>query len=57
MGLGLGLTFLPSVGITVHHFKRRRGLASGIVMSGSAIGATVFPISTLRSLAVPSFSR
>ncbi|KAJ7808325.1 MFS general substrate transporter [Mycena olivaceomarginata] len=50
MGLGLGLTFLPSVGITVHHFKRRRGLASGIVMSGSAIGATVFPIMTNQLL-------
>ncbi|KAJ7818338.1 MFS general substrate transporter [Mycena olivaceomarginata] len=57
MGLGLGLTFLPSVGITVHHFKRRRGLASGIVMSGSAIGATVFPIMTNQLLPRYGFAK
>ncbi|KAF7347110.1 MFS general substrate transporter [Mycena venus] len=45
MGIGLGLTFLPTISIVVHHFKRHRGLTSGIVMSGSSIGATVFPIS------------
>ncbi|KAF7372358.1 MFS general substrate transporter [Mycena venus] len=44
MGIGLGLTFLPTISIVVHHFKRHRGLTSGIVMSGSSIGATVFPI-------------
>ncbi|KAJ7057502.1 MFS general substrate transporter [Mycena amicta] len=44
MGLGLGLTFLPSLSIVVHHFKRHRGLASGIVMSGSSVGAALFPI-------------
>ncbi|KAJ7191955.1 MFS general substrate transporter [Mycena pura] len=45
MGIGLGLTFLPTIGIVVHHFKRKRGLASGIVLSGSSAGATIFPIS------------
>ncbi|KAJ7463726.1 MFS general substrate transporter [Mycena latifolia] len=44
MGIGLGLTFLPTISIVVHHFKRHRGLTSGIVLSGSSIGATVFPI-------------
>ncbi|KAJ7029303.1 MFS general substrate transporter [Mycena alexandri] len=44
MGLGLGLTFVPTVSINVHHFKRRRGLAAGIGLSGSSVGATVFPI-------------
>ncbi|KAJ7152975.1 MFS general substrate transporter [Mycena filopes] len=44
MGIGLGLTFLPTLGIVVHHFRRKRGLASGIVLSGSSVGATVFPI-------------
>ncbi|KAF7372366.1 MFS general substrate transporter [Mycena venus] len=44
MGIGLGLTFLPTISIVVHHFKRHRGLTSGIIMSGSSIGATVFPI-------------
>ncbi|KAJ7163768.1 MFS general substrate transporter, partial [Mycena filopes] len=45
MGIGLGFTFVPTVSITVHHFAKRRGLASGIAFSGSSIGATVFPIS------------
>ncbi|KAF7371230.1 MFS general substrate transporter [Mycena sanguinolenta] len=44
MGMGLGLTFLPTLGIVVHHFSRKRGLASGIVLSGSSCGATIFPI-------------
>ncbi|KAF7305388.1 hypothetical protein HMN09_00791100 [Mycena chlorophos] len=44
MGLGLALTFLPSVLIVFHHFRRRSGLASGLVLSGSSIGAAVFPI-------------
>ncbi|KAJ7451634.1 MFS general substrate transporter [Mycena latifolia] len=44
MGLGLGLTFVPTVSISTHHFKRRRALAAGIGLSGSSVGATVFPI-------------
>ncbi|KAJ7364503.1 MFS general substrate transporter [Mycena albidolilacea] len=44
MGIGLGLTFLPTVSIVVHHFKRHRGLASGIVLAGSSVGAVFFPI-------------
>ncbi|KAJ7818785.1 MFS general substrate transporter [Mycena olivaceomarginata] len=44
MGLGAGLTFVPSVSITSHHFAKRRSLATGVVMSGSSAGATVFPI-------------
>ncbi|KAJ7274249.1 major facilitator superfamily domain-containing protein [Mycena rebaudengoi] len=44
MGIGLGLTFVPTVSINHHHFSRRRGLAAGIGLSGGAVGATVFPI-------------
>ncbi|KAJ7760057.1 MFS general substrate transporter [Mycena maculata] len=44
MGLGAGLTFVPSVTITSHHFSKRRSLATGIVMSGSSAGGTIFPI-------------
>jgi MFS transporter, MCT family, solute carrier family 16 (monocarboxylic acid transporters), member 10 len=44
MGLGIGLTFVPTVSITVHHFRHRRGLASGVALSGSSAGALVFPI-------------
>lgn len=44
MGISVGLTFLPTVGITVHHFFKWRGLASGVALSGSAVGSTIFPI-------------
>ncbi|KAF8890382.1 MFS general substrate transporter [Infundibulicybe gibba] len=46
MGIGIGLTFVPTMSVTVHHFKRRRALASGVVLSGSSAGALVFPISS-----------
>ncbi|KAJ7126212.1 major facilitator superfamily domain-containing protein [Mycena epipterygia] len=45
MGIGLGLTFVPAVSITSHHFAKRRSLATGIALSGSSVGATIFPIS------------
>ncbi|KAJ6501150.1 MFS general substrate transporter [Mycena vitilis] len=41
MGMGLGFTFVPSVSIAVHHFAKRRGLASGVALSGGAFGSTV----------------
>ncbi|KAK7030679.1 MFS general substrate transporter [Favolaschia claudopus] len=50
MGIGLGLTFVPTMSITVHYFNKRRGLASGIALSGSAVGATVFPIMLNHSI-------
>jgi hypothetical protein len=61
MGIGLGLTFVPacgsflpspdpifldlSSGISSHHFAKRRALATGIALSGTSAGATIFPIS------------
>ncbi|KAJ7310626.1 hypothetical protein DFH08DRAFT_974313 [Mycena albidolilacea] len=44
MGIGIGLSFVPSISITSHHFAKRRSLATGIVLSGSSAGATIFPI-------------
>ncbi|KAJ7714082.1 major facilitator superfamily domain-containing protein [Mycena metata] len=44
MGIGLGLTFLPALAVTAHHFSRRRGLAMGIMTSGASIGGIIFPI-------------
>ncbi|KAF8526886.1 MFS general substrate transporter [Hysterangium stoloniferum] len=49
MGIGIGLLFTPASAIVGHHFKRRRSLAYGTAMSGSSIGAVVFPI-TLNHL-------
>ncbi|KAF8610236.1 MFS general substrate transporter [Ceratobasidium sp. AG-I] len=44
LGIGLGLLFLPSIGVISHHFAKRRALAMGIVTSGSSCGGIVFPI-------------
>lgn len=44
MGIGIGLTFIPAVASVSHHFRRRRALATGIVVSGSSVGGVCFPI-------------
>ncbi|KAJ7485629.1 MFS general substrate transporter [Mycena latifolia] len=44
MGIGIGLTFVPAVSITAHHFAKRRSLATGIALTGSSAGSTIFPI-------------
>ncbi|KAJ7512581.1 MFS general substrate transporter [Mycena galericulata] len=44
MGIGMGVLFLPCLSISAHYFKRRRGLAMGILLSGSSVGAVVYPI-------------
>ncbi|KAF7289008.1 MFS general substrate transporter [Mycena indigotica] len=44
MGLGMGILFLPCISIAAHYFKRRRGLAVGIILSGAPIGAVVYPL-------------
>jgi MFS family permease len=43
MGTGMGLVFVPSSTFALHYFKRWRGLALGIVMSGGAFGGVIFP--------------
>ncbi|KAJ7730873.1 major facilitator superfamily domain-containing protein [Mycena maculata] len=50
LGVGLGLTFLPALGVAAHHFSRRRGLAIGIMTSGASIGGIIFPILLNRLL-------
>jgi MFS family permease len=44
MGLGLGFTFVPTISILIHHFHRRKALATGIALSGTSTGALIFPI-------------
>ncbi|QRV99536.1 transporter MCH4 [Ceratobasidium sp. AG-Ba] len=44
LGLSQGLLFLPSVGVISHHFKKRRSLAMGIVLTGSSCGGIIFPV-------------
>ncbi|KZV93944.1 MFS general substrate transporter [Exidia glandulosa HHB12029] len=43
-GLGLGLVFLPTLGVISHHFLRRRALAVGIAFTGSSVGGVVFTL-------------
>ena len=50
MGLGLGLTFIPTIGLTSHHWKRRRGFASGVALTGCSCGGIAIPISTFQRL-------
>lgn len=49
-GLGLGTMFLSTIGVIPHWFKRRRALATGIVVSGSSVGGLCFPILLNRLL-------
>ncbi|KDR79186.1 hypothetical protein GALMADRAFT_243084 [Galerina marginata CBS 339.88] len=49
MGIGIGLVFVPTALVPLHFFKRKRGMAIGIVMSGGSLGGVVFP-SVLRLL-------
>ena len=44
MGIGVGMTFLPSIGVISQHFKAYRALAIGIVASGASAGGIAFPI-------------
>jgi len=43
MGIGIGLVFVPTVIIPLHYFKRQRGLAIGVLMSGGSFGGMIFP--------------
>ncbi|PWN41356.1 MFS general substrate transporter [Ceraceosorus guamensis] len=43
-GIGIGILFAPALACTSHFFARRRGVALGIVASGSSLGGVVWPI-------------
>ena len=44
LGIGLGSGFTASVACVSSYYKRKRGLANGLLSSGSAIGGLVIPI-------------
>ncbi|KAK4462173.1 major facilitator superfamily domain-containing protein [Cladorrhinum samala] len=44
IGIGMGMTFLPSAAIMSQYFDRRRALALGISSVGSPIAGAIFPI-------------
>ncbi|KAJ6460691.1 MFS general substrate transporter [Mycena vitilis] len=56
MGIGMGIIFLPSLSIVAHYFKRRRAVAIGAVLSGSSIGAVIYPLMINRLFASKGFA-
>jgi MFS family permease len=44
IGVGCGLTFLPSAAILSQYFQKRRALVLGIASTGSPLAGIVFPI-------------
>src|ERR1700682_6150364 len=43
VGLGVGCAYVPAIGAVQRWFVRRRGLASGLAVSGIGIGTLVMP--------------
>jgi len=46
--MGCGAVFGPTMGVLSHWFKKRRGIALGLMAAGSSVGGTIFPIATRR---------
>ncbi|KAF8903400.1 major facilitator superfamily domain-containing protein [Mucidula mucida] len=44
MGIGTGVVYTPTSSVVAHHFRRRRGLAMGIITTGSAVGGFFFSV-------------
>ncbi|TEB32733.1 MFS general substrate transporter [Coprinellus micaceus] len=43
-GLAIGLMYIPGMGILSQYFRRRRPFATGIAVSGSALGGAIHPM-------------
>ena len=43
MGLGVGCSYVPAVGVVQRWFVKRRGFASGLAVSGIGVGTLVLP--------------
>jgi MFS family permease len=43
-GIGIGLTYAPSLAVISQHFSKRRTLAMSLVTSGTSLGAVIHPI-------------
>ncbi|KAJ7198605.1 MFS general substrate transporter, partial [Mycena pura] len=44
VGLSAGVLYGPVVAVIGHWFKKKRGLATGFLATGSSVGGTLFPI-------------
>jgi len=54
-GISCGVIFGPMMGVVAHWFKKKRGLALGIIAVGSSIGGTIFPIAARNLTRVVGF--
>ena len=41
--VGLAMTYIPSLLVVTFYFEKRRGLATGLAVTGSGLGAFAFP--------------
>ncbi|CAE6414885.1 unnamed protein product [Rhizoctonia solani] len=55
IGLASGFLFGPTIAVVSHWFRARRGLALGILASGSSIGGTVIPIAVRKLIPMVGF--
>ncbi|KZT67592.1 MFS general substrate transporter [Daedalea quercina L-15889] len=44
MGLGGGFMLVPALSLQGHYWKKRRGMALGLVLTGSGCGGIIYPI-------------
>ncbi|EMD32180.1 hypothetical protein CERSUDRAFT_58834 [Gelatoporia subvermispora B] len=44
VGIGSGIIYVPALTIQAHHWKKRRALAMGVVISGGSWGGIIYPI-------------
>lgn len=35
LGIGAGILYIPALGVQAHHWKRHRGFAMGVVVTGT----------------------
>jgi len=55
LGLGFAMIFVPSIAVQSRYYKRRRALATGIILSGNSIGGVIFPIMLNKLFKTHSF--
>ena len=52
VGIGVGFSYVPALGAVQHWFVRRRGLASGLAVSGIGVGTLVGPLAAAALIAM-----
>ncbi|KAJ8089408.1 hypothetical protein PM082_014656 [Marasmius tenuissimus] len=55
-GLGVGMTYVPSIAITAQYFSTRRALAMTTIATGASIGSIVHPIMLNNTLGKLGFA-